>query len=140
MIDERYLQGTAETKDATPTAILTLPAFPTEGGFTLSGTLIARAHKGHQVKAFFPLNSGTIIAGRVLQSAGGEDAAPCPTTPSDGGVAQGFAPHGCSTHASGLGQTMPLDIHGAVASLVVTGQDDTAITWSWDLTLVMVKP
>ena len=39
-----------------------------------------------------------------------------------------------------LGQTVPLDINGAVASLVVTGQDDTAITWSWDLTLVMVTP
>jgi hypothetical protein len=140
VIDERHLQGTATTSDATPTDLLTLPVFPANGSFTLSGTVIARAPAGDQVTAFFPLNSGNIAASAITQSGGRADAAPCPTAPSDGGVAQGFAPRGCSTTTDGLGLTMPLNLHGQIASLVVVGQAGTVITWSWDLTLVTVTP
>ena len=83
MIEERQLQGTGTTSDGTATALFALPAFPANGSFTLSGTVIARAHEGDQVTVFYPVNSGTIVAGAVAQSAGRDEAAPCPPAPSD---------------------------------------------------------
>jgi hypothetical protein len=139
-IRERHFQGTASTSDATPTPLFTLPALPPSGSFTLTGSVTARAVNGGQQTTFYPVNSGTIIAGAISQSAGRDQAAPCPTSPTDGGTVQGFAPPGCSSLPNGSGQTVALDVNGTVADLMVVGLAATAITWSWDLTLTVQSP
>jgi hypothetical protein len=138
---ERHLLGTATTVDATPTVLLlTLPALPEGGSFTLQGSVIARAQVRGQQTTFYPMHSGTMAAGVLTQSAGGAGAVACTTSPTDGGAAQGFAPPGCSTLPNGLGMTMPLTVTGALAALSVVGIDDVAITWAWDLTLLVDAP
>jgi hypothetical protein len=159
---ERHLLGMATTASTTRThVLLTLPALPEGGSFTLQGSVIARALGGGRQRArragrvrrgvpdhppreqqttFYPVHSGTMVAGVFSQSAGGAGAAPCTTSPTDGGVAQGFAPPGCSTLRNGRGMTMPLTVTGALAALSVVGIEDMAITWAWDLTLLVVSP
>lgn len=140
-VQERQFKGTATTIDATPTDLFTLTDLPPVGGFMLSGTIVARALVGGlQTTTFFPANTGTIVAGAVSQSAGRDQAPPCLTSPADGGTAQGFAPPGCSTLTNGAGTTTPLDVTGVVAALSVVGIVDVPITWTWDVTLVVVSP
>lgn len=139
-IVERHFQGTATTSRAVRTELFALPALPTDGSFVLTGTIMARSQRSGLVTTFFPVNSGTIVRRSVSQSAGGPGASPCTTSPADGGAAQGFSPFGCSTASDGLGLTTPLDVRGRVAAMSVVGIEGTDITWTWDITLMLVMP
>ena len=118
------------TKDATPTPILVLPQLPQDGAFALNAIVIARNTATGAVVGFVSLNSGAIVGGTITQTGGTPQAAPCRTTPADGGTAQGFAPPGCSTKANGAGLTAALTVNGRVAELVVTGLAGTSILWA----------
>jgi hypothetical protein len=113
------VQGQATTTAAAPQQSIPLPQLPSDGNWTVTGTITASGpapgRKGVSYAVFF---SGVSAAGAATKN----DTNPAATQPGDGGKAQGFQPAGISMALSGR--------QGVVA---LAGIEGTTITWSWEL-------
>lgn len=126
-VTKRTLQGEAlvASNGDTPTSAVQIPAVPSDGAFSFSGTLIAvdaaAAPSTRFSVTYFIQWAGTSQGGDITRNV----YSAVSTLPGDGGSAQGFAPGNLLGVLGDLGFTLALP-----------GISGKTVKWAWSIDVV----
>jgi hypothetical protein len=134
----RHIEGIFTATGAAPVRAISIPLFPKDGAWSISGHLIAvNAATPRQAMTFFPLFTGMCEGGVVMpnsttkiQSQSADAKSPpadAKSPPADGGGAQSWAPGAPA-----------LAVAGQQVEIELAGIANTTIEWGWSFDVVVL--